>query len=308
MTLSFRSSSTLSVAAVVASHNEGEHLCDTIHALLATMPADSGIVVVDDFSTDCSTDFIDGSYPSIRLLKPNSRLGAARARNFGARNTAAEVLIFLDAHVRTPQGWVDDLLAALVAGDVGAVGPAVAVMGNPIARGYGFTWSDTALTCEWLPRAEDDPYTVPMLGAFCLGIRRAVFEECGGFDDGLVGWGGEDAELSLHLWTRGYECKVVPSVAVEHLFKSQLAHLERPESVILNYLRLAAVHLSGEAFKAVTRQFQASPLFADALAGVLESDFAERREAVRDARVRDDSDFFERFNVVPFANLRSSTQ
>jgi GT2 family glycosyltransferase len=49
-------------------------------------------------------------------------------------------------------------------------------------------------------------------GAF-LAMRRSLFEECGGFDAGLFGWGAEDSELCARLWMLGHSCVVVPTIA-----------------------------------------------------------------------------------------------
>ncbi len=289
-----------SVSAVVVSHNEGANLRLTVQNLLATLPADAELIVVDDASTDDSAAFLGPRYPTVQLLRPPERLGVARARNHGAAAATGQVIVHLDAHVETPFGWTDAIADELARPGVGAVGPTVVVVGNPAARGYGFTWRDAALTVDWLGRQDDEPYPVPMLGGFCVAMRRDLFEECGGFDDGLEGWGAEDAELSLRLWSMGFECRVLPDVAVGHHFRERLPHLKRPGAVVQNYLRIGAVHFSAAALARLVESYRESPFLPDAIAGVLDGDASVRRSDMRARRVRDDTWFFERFGIGAF--------
>ena len=164
------SSRSSSVTAVVTSRNEGTRLRETVHALLGTLPADGEVVVVDDASTDASADFLGPAYPSVRLVRPPERVGAAAGRNLGARAATGEVLVFCDAHVLPPAGWTAPVCAALGAAGVGAAGVGVSVEGRPDLRGYGLTWADAALNVTWLPRRGEQPYPVPILGA-AVGAR-----------------------------------------------------------------------------------------------------------------------------------------
>src|SRR4051812_26101044 len=232
------SSSPPSVSAVVVSRNEGDYLLRTVHGLLATLPAGAEIVVVDDESTDGSADFLGPAYPSVRLLRPPVRLGSAAARNFGARESTGRTVVFCDAHIIPPMGWAEPVLGALRDPRVGASGPAISVIGRPDLRGYGLTYRDAAINVTWLPQRGERPYGVPILGGCCLAMRRDVFDAIGGFDDGILGWGAEDVELSLRLWLLGFECRVVPAVAVAHRFRSVLPHPLEAGALWHNVLRV----------------------------------------------------------------------
>src|ERR1043165_4311239 len=95
-------STSVNVSVVVVSHNEGDNLRKTVHSLLATLPSDGEIIVVDDCSADGSADFIDDRYAGVTLLNPAERLGAASARNYGGRQARGEIIIFSDAHMEVP--------------------------------------------------------------------------------------------------------------------------------------------------------------------------------------------------------------
>ncbi len=280
---------------IVASHNEGERLQRTIHSLLASIPASSEIVVVDDASTDGSADVFGANYGGVTVLRPGKRLGVAAARNTGARAANGAILAFADAHVETPLGWFAPLRAALEQPQVAAAAPTISVMGNPAGRGYGIGWKDDALNIEWLPLRQAAPYAVPLLSGCFMAVRRDVFDCLGGFDEGLLLRGGTDSEFCLRLWTMGYACWLVPSVEVAHLFHATSPYAVDQAKILHNLLRVGVVHFSEERLRRLTASLTSSAEFAAAFALLLESDAWERRAAVQAARRYDDAWFFRRF-------------
>src|SRR5262249_37662613 len=111
------------VSVVVVSHNEGENLGLTVDSLLAALPDDAEVVVVDDVSTDGSIEALPEG--RVRVVRPEARLGIAAARNLGAARSRGEVIVFSDAHVDVPPGFLGPLLDELRRPRVAAVGPAV---------------------------------------------------------------------------------------------------------------------------------------------------------------------------------------
>lgn len=287
-----------SVSAVVPAHNEGESLRSTVHALLATLPADGEVVVVDDCSSDGSAAFVDGGYPSVRCVRPPERLGAAAARNLGAREARGRILVFTDAHVLPPFGWPGAFERVLRDESVGAVSTAVSAIGAPARVGYGLVWRDDALNVEWLPRRSKEPYPVPILGGCFLGIRREAFERAGGFDGGLEGCGGEDAELSLRLWLLGYRQLLIPDLVVGHRFRRTRPYDMQATAITHNFLRIGTVHFGTARLGRLVRCLSGSPAFPAAYASLVLGDTAARRVRLRAMRVHDDDWYFERFGEL----------
>jgi glycosyltransferase involved in cell wall biosynthesis len=124
----------------VPTHDEGPNLRRTVHCLLATMPADGEIVVVDDGSTDGSTGFLGPSYPLVRVIRPPERVGPAVARNLGGEAARGEIVVFCDAHITPQQRWFEAFRDALEGERVGAVGPAISDVESPELHGFGATW------------------------------------------------------------------------------------------------------------------------------------------------------------------------
>lgn len=286
-----------SVTAVVATHDEGPSLRRTVHGLLATLPDDGEIVVVDDCSTDGSTDFLQSGYPAVRVVRPSARMGNAGARNLGGKAARGDIVVFCDAHIRPQRGWFDAFVAALESEQVAAVGPAIGDPANPEVLGYGGTLELPSLHLRWLGRNGSRPYEAPLLGGAFLAMRRALFEECGGFDGGFRGWAPDDCELCARLWMLGYSCVVVPTVAVAHDFRVAFPYAVDEALIVHNYLRIAFVHLDGDRLERVIDHYREYPSFPRALALLAAGDTYERRATIRGERRYDDAWFFERFRL-----------
>ncbi len=286
-----------SLSIIIISFNEGEYLRRTVDNLLVGLPPSSEIIVVDDGSMDRSTEFLSEGYAHVTLLLPTERLGVARARNFGASHAKGDVLVFSDAHVLTPLGWADPLLDLLARPEVGAVAPAISMIaaGAAGSTGYGQKWRDASLAVEWLGRQGSTPYPVPLLCGCFLALRRNVFNETGMFDPGMVLWGAEDSELSLRLWTLGYECWIVPEVEVEHAFRSQFPYEVKWEPVLHNRLRLATVHFRPGRLNRIIERLKQYDDFSAASARLLAGDLGARVSRMQRKRRFDDDWFFAKF-------------
>jgi len=276
--------------------NEGASLQRTIENLVATTPDDAEIVVVDDGSDDGSSDFIAAGRHRVRMFR-TARLGVARARNFGARRTIGESVVFADAHIELPPGWWSRMLEALEDPAVGAAAPAIAVTDEPTRRGFGLRFEGPDLEIEWLEQHGTTPYDVPILPGCCLAMRRAVFDATGGFDDGMIRSGGVDNELALRLWLFGYALRIVPQVTVLHAFRDQHPYPIFWRTVLYNKMRLALVHFGPKRLARVTEALSGHPAFADGLALTVDSDATSRRKELAVRRRHDDDWFFERFGA-----------
>jgi GT2 family glycosyltransferase len=283
------------VSVVVVSHNEGENLSRTIASLLAALPSDAEIVVVDDMSTDGSIEGLPAE--KLRVLRPEKRLGIASARNLGASQARGDVVIFSDAHVDVTPGFLDPLLSALDRPGVGAVGPIVSMRDNPSAKGYGFRWRDAALNVEWLGRQGQTPHPVPMLVGCFVAVRRDAFEDVGGFDSEMIVYGHEDAELSMRLWTLGYECLLVPEVDITHLFRVHHPYSVDWTATLHNLLRVAIVHFGPDRFRRVVACLRSQEALPSALARLLDGNAWEQRRLMRARRTVTDEWFFEKFHM-----------
>jgi rSAM/selenodomain-associated transferase 2 len=143
-------------------------------------------VVVDGGSRDASAAVV-GRHPGVRWLV--SAPGRARQMNAGARVTRGDVLVFLHADTRLPDGALEAIEAALA--DPRVVGGRFDVAfdsARPVLR-------LTAALMNVRSRLSGIA-----TGDQTIFVRRAVFEALGGFPDIAL---MEDVELSRRLKRRG---------------------------------------------------------------------------------------------------------
>jgi GT2 family glycosyltransferase len=283
------------LSVVIASRDEGDYLARSVESLCRSLRPDDEVVVVDDASGDGSADGLDRVDPRVRVRRCDQRIGVARARNLGARLSRGDVLLFADAHIEVAGQWRDELLAPLVRRNVAAVAPSLFELEHRDARGYGLRLSDVATNLEWLPPPQGrDPYPVPLLPGFFVATRRSTFVTVGGFDPGLVGYGMDDVEFSLRLWSLGWSCVLVPAVEVGHLSKwfCPPVHHGEWDTTLHNILRVGVVHYGADRLRALFGYYAYHGAFGSIRAAVLRSDAVARRRRMRAVRARDDDWFF----------------
>jgi glycosyltransferase involved in cell wall biosynthesis len=293
----FRGDHPLRISVVLPATNESVLLQRTVEQFVATLPADSEVIVVDNGSTDGCADFLAvGGYPNVHLISSAAPLGVSAARNRGLALARGEVVVFSDAHMDLPERWWEPLVRTLNLPDVGIAAPGIGVMGRP-ERGAacGQRIANNTLRLEWLPFKSAAPSPVPTLGGGFMAMRRETLERAGSFDEGMPQWGSEDLEICLRYWLLGYEVWVVPEVTVLHYFRKARPYGIQWHLLTHNLLRVALLHFNGQRIARVTSALRNRTRFGAALAQAVDSDVWQRRADFAARRVRDDDWLFERF-------------
>jgi GT2 family glycosyltransferase len=284
------------ISVVIISRNEGSELAATVGNLLETLPSgEREIVVVDDASTDGSTDFL-AALPEVRVLKSDG-IGVARARNLGGAHATGDVIVFSDAHIRAPEGWHIPMLRALEDPEVGACAPAIYSTTDPVKRGYGLYFTGPDLHTKWHGKRPAGPTEVAVLPGCFLAMRRDVFEATGGLDPGMRQLGGNDNELSFRLWTFGYKLLIVPDIGVSHLFRTSAPYEATWTAVVHNRLRMAMVHFETPRIERVVGALMRYERFPAGLAMMTGEDHGEKRLVVAKQRKFDDAWYFGNFEL-----------
>ena len=163
----------------------------------------------------------------VRGVRPNGR-----ARNQGVRSTTAELLVFVDDDARLGDPRViEHLIAPLVAdATIGMTGsakllpPDAPVFQRRVAREVPRI--EHAVVREPLETNPPlDRHGYCEITTTCAAMRRAVWEEAGGFDESLVR--GVDTEFLARVRRRGYRMVLVPDTWVWHPAPATLRALLR---------------------------------------------------------------------------------
>jgi glycosyltransferase involved in cell wall biosynthesis len=119
----------LDLSIVIPAFNEERRLpktLDNIVAFLQSRPIRAEIIVVDDGSTDATSQLVAGyqsKYPGLRLVSNGRNRGKGFSVRHGMLEARGEYALFTDADLSTPIEEADKLLAALKEqGNDGAIG------------------------------------------------------------------------------------------------------------------------------------------------------------------------------------------
>ena len=147
----------------------------------------------------------------------------AAMNNLGAAAADCDVLLFLNDDVVPPRSnWIDHLLSHLQRPEVGIVGAKLVyrsgtiqhagiVIGMPEGAGHPGRRTFQNDLWRWLNYTRD----VSAVTGACLGIRREVFAELGGFDSNFA-VNYNDVDLCLRAHQAGYRVICEPLAVLRH--------------------------------------------------------------------------------------------
>lgn len=192
------------------------------------------VVVADNASTDGSEQALREKHPKAVFLQTGANLGYGGAANRGAKAAGAEFLLICNPDTlfdaKAPARLVEALLDAP---EAGAAGPRVDTPSGdvyPSARtfpsvtdsiGHGFLgliWRNNPWSRRYLmsDRSLDRVQKVNWISGSCMMLRRAAFDEIGGFDESFFMY-AEDVDLCRRLSEAGWATLYVPGARVVHV-------------------------------------------------------------------------------------------
>jgi glycosyltransferase involved in cell wall biosynthesis len=192
---------------IIPTYNRERDVVAAVESVLAQTLSDFDVWVVDDGSTDRTTQELARFGTAIRYLKiPNG--GQAAARNHGVSVSAGRYLAFLDADDRWSREKLKQYAQVIEK-----------------ATDAGLFYSDYVVVDEagkrlWSQRArpvEGDTYLELLHGNFVAAssavVSRVALEACGGFDEALRG--PEDWDLWIRI-ARRFAVVHVPHLLTEY--------------------------------------------------------------------------------------------
>ncbi|WGH77271.1 glycosyltransferase family 2 protein [Jannaschia ovalis] len=193
-------------AAVIIPHfNDPDRLARCLAALMGDLPDCVEVLVVDNGSHSDPGAWLRRDFPEVRLLC-ETRPGAGPARNRGAAETDAELLLFLDADCVPGPGWVATALCAAREADL--VGGDVEIFDETPPPRSGAEAFETTFAFD-MRRYLDE---VGFLGSGNLVTRREVHAALGGFRPAV----SEDKDYSHRARAAGFTLGYVAEMRVGH--------------------------------------------------------------------------------------------
>ena len=196
------------VSVVIPYFNDPAGLREVLAGVAASdFDGEVEVIVADDGST--IPPEVDSPLP-VRVVRQEDRgFRAAAARNLGAAHARHPVLVFLDGDTVPGPGylsaatrWVAAQERAVVVGERRQDGVEPAWLRD--------AWADT----EDLERADETSWRFVL--SCVLTCSTQFFRAIGGFDDSMVGYGGEDWEFGWRAWNAGAVFIHEPQAVADH--------------------------------------------------------------------------------------------
>lgn len=218
------------------------HLNDTIESLeslLQTEYDNARFLVVDNGSTDGTSDHIRKHYPEVELIASADNVGIARGYNLGmehALNKGAKYVLVLNNDIAVGADFIGKLVEA---GEnnprAGILMPKIVYYDRP-----NMLWSIGARRRRFPPAivfiglnkpdgpAYAEPRELEFAPSCALLIRDNLMREIGLFDSNFFFY-QDDYDYCYRARQAGYSIRYVPTAVVRHKVSASTRHSDKPD-------------------------------------------------------------------------------
>lgn len=244
----WESSAPPSLAIIIPSKNNARFLQTLIPALVdQPYQGEKSIYIVDNGSDDPATTRyyheIEG-HPKINIIPYPQPFNYSEAINLGVRESDSElVLLMNDDMALMDETWLDELAQWAIRPDIGVVGPKL-LRKNHTIQHAGIIMGLTGFIGHIYLNAPEDYHGLfgspdwyrnylAVTGA-CQMVRREVFNEVGGYDEGYrLAFG--DIDFCLRVHESGYHNVYTPFARLYHFEGSSRGYKTPVEDALKGY-------------------------------------------------------------------------
>lgn len=187
------------------------------------------IIIIDNGSTDNTYYTIKKLHSKTKLIRNKKNYGFARACNQGARNSHANLLIFLNNDTEVTPGWLSSLIKCYKSDDsTGIVGCKLLYTDSSIQHA-GVAFSPIKVHHIYRNFSPSHPAVnrtreFQAVTAACMLVPRKLFLSLGGFDESFIN-GFEDLDFCFRARKTGIKVMYTPeSVVIHHESKTPGRH------------------------------------------------------------------------------------
>jgi N-acetylglucosaminyl-diphospho-decaprenol L-rhamnosyltransferase len=127
------------VSVIIVSWNTKDILLDCLRSLYVQTKAAMQVIVVDNASSDGSSDAVESAFPQVVLIRSNENLGFAKGNNRGLEAAEGRYILYLNPDTVILDGAIDKMLGFLEAH------PGIGVLGPHTFNADGRTTQDTVI-------------------------------------------------------------------------------------------------------------------------------------------------------------------
>lgn len=218
------------VAVVILNWNGIYYLTRFLPSVYNSSYPNLEFVIGDNASTDGSVEFIQKTYPNIRVIQNDQNYGFAEGYNRILEQVEADYYVILNSDVDVSTGWIEPIIEAMEADPAvaaaqpkllsymqptqfeyaGAAGGYLDQFGYPFCRGRLFDHLESD------KGQYNDATSIFWASGAALFIKSKAWKESGGFDNDFFAH-MEEIDLCWRLKRMGYTIKYYPFSEVFHV-------------------------------------------------------------------------------------------
>ncbi len=210
------------ISVIVLNYNGKKFLEPCLASLISQTFQDFEIILVDNGSTDGSTDFVRQHFPSVTILETGKNLGFAGGSNRGISCATGEFILTLNNDTIADPRFLEEIIKPVIRdSQIGMCAPRMLL---PDGRMYS-----AGITIFRNGSAVDRGIFEPDSGLYdmeeevfgpCAGAalyRRSMLDGIGLFDEDFFLY-MEDVDLAFRARFYGWKCVYVPAARVVHFY------------------------------------------------------------------------------------------
>lgn len=215
------------ITLIVPNYN-GAHLLErnlpSARAATADYAGNAKILIVDDGSTDGSTTLLQQKFPDIRCVAHQTNQGFSEAILTGVRSASTDLVFLLNSDVELNVGCLEMLVPYFQGTETFSVSPLILGEDGSVQR---HSWNLRKLRHghlvidDWtLADARKMREHTLLSSLYCSGgsmlVDRRKFLLLGGFHPIFKPFYGEDFDLGIRAWYRGWPSYFEPNASLVH--------------------------------------------------------------------------------------------
>ncbi|MDL1913285.1 MAG: glycosyltransferase [Bergeyella sp.] len=202
------------ISVIVPVYNREKELYELLDSFAKQSDKDFELLIIDDGSTQNLINTVSEFKNKLSLLyfrKKNS--GPGLSRNYGGKKANGSWLVFVDSDVIVDKNYIKNIKSEIDTQKCDAFGGADKAHKefSPIQK--AISYSMTSFLTTGGIRGNKNPVSKFQPRSFNMGIKKEIFEKIGGFSDLRI---GEDPDLAMTLWEKGYTTAFFDTIAVNH--------------------------------------------------------------------------------------------
>lgn len=202
------------ISIVVAIFNRRDELFELLSSLTQQTDKDFEVIIVDDGSLIDLRPTIHNfeNILSVKYFRKDNS-GPGLTRNYGARRAQNEWLVFVDSDVIVEKDYIENIKKNILKIPCDAFGGADKAHKGFNLMQKAISYSMTSVFTTGGIRGNKKAVSKFQPRSFNMGIKKAVFNQVGGFSEMRI---GEDPDLSMTLWEKGFTTAFFDDIAVYH--------------------------------------------------------------------------------------------